>query len=596
MGLFNAFVFIIIIFFVFDLKVYDRCITDLRSQLEHDVEAETTGTANAVVAVRPVIRQPRALIRADEAKSPTSIRSECEAKNESESAKSLESEGQTSLVEERPTEISSGSSSIATQIRTEGEEETISQLSDHDPVGETDLPQGEETILPVVEPAESEKSLSELSTDPSAALDNQTEVSDSGRADLFNQTMIIKTDCQVKEELAEDISKSILDQLVEETIDLATQFVLKKKKDDVSGKLSTDVLQRVSALLSTGTDVVPKGNRSQLYLTTTFDLLSPDDVHSPLVRPSESDSAFKFDANQLATPSDVTSVEGRDALESKLNELRIENEWIDDDLQVAPVLPDSVPDENRDKVIQEAEALEREQKRIEQEIQRLSAGNVLYLREIPNKPPPPYTPPGQALTWQQKVRSPSVSQVKQIIPKSKEDVARYSRRFIEFLLEHRSQPDVQIPDELFSVDYQLADQPSEVNCRAFLSMLADLSRLYLADLSKRATFLSGYKGTAGNGRPLRSPSELVDAVESAILVQLNYRPRLLRESQLAKWSQKKRDRVDEILVRELQTEEKLWTDFSTEEVQVKRQTADAILDLLLDETAFICKRIYQGTK
>lgn len=551
-------------------------------------------TANAVVAVRPVIRQPRALIRADEAKSPTSARSESEAKNESESAKSFESEGQVTLNDQRKTDHSSGSSSITTQIRTDGEE-TISQLSDPDPVQDVELPEAEETILPVIEAAESEKSLSELSTDPSAGQDNLAEVSDSGRADLFNQTMIIKSDSQVKEELAEDISKSILDQLVEETIDLATQFVLKKKKDNASSKSSADVLQRVSALLSTGTDV-PKGNRSQLYLTTTFDLLSPDDVHSPAIRPStEEDPAFDFAGSELAAPCDVTSTEGRDTLESKLNELRIENEWIDDELEPAPVLPDSVPDENRDKVIQEAEALEREQKRIEQEIQRLSAGNVLYLREIPNKPPPPYTPPGQALNWQ-KIRSPSVVEVKQIIPKSREDVARYTKRFTEYLLDHMTQTNVQIPDELFHVHYQLADQPSEVNCRAFMNLLADLSRHYLSDLSKRATFLAGYKGIGGNGRPIRSRMELVEAVESAVLVQLNYKPRLLRESQLARWSQKKRDRVDEILVRELQTEEKLWTDFSNEEVQVKRQTADAILDFLLDETAFICKRIFQGTK
>ena len=98
------------------------------------------------------------------------------------------------------------------------------------------------------------------------------------------------------------------------------------------------------------------------------------------------------------------------------------------------------------------------------------------------------------------------------------------------------------------------------------------------------------------GRPIQSRMELVKAVESAVLVQMNYQPRLLRESQLARWSQKKRDRVDEILVRELQIEEKYWTDFTSEEVQVKYQTAEAILDLLLDETAFICKGIMQTAK
>jgi len=73
-------------------QVYDRCITDLRTQLDRDVDADCPGTTtSAVVAVRPVIRQPRALIRADEPpKSPTSsARSDTEAKGEHESIKSV---------------------------------------------------------------------------------------------------------------------------------------------------------------------------------------------------------------------------------------------------------------------------------------------------------------------------------------------------------------------------------------------------------------------------------------------------------------------------------------------------------------------------
>ena len=41
---------------------------------------------------------------------------------------------------------------------------------------------------------------------------------------------------------------------------------------------------------------------------------------------------------------------------------------------------------------------------------------------------------------------------------------------------------------------------------------------------------------------------LLDRVEHLVLVELNQRPRFLKENQLTKWSQKKRDRVDEILI------------------------------------------------
>ena len=616
-------------------QVYDRCITDLRTQLDRDVDADCAGTTtSAVVAVRPVIRQPRALIRADEPpKSPTSsARSDTEAKGEHESIKSV-SEIDDELSSHSPRKVaevpysapiavvvpvatapSSASSSIATDIQSEADES------------------GERVVASIAESsanesaaaaaAETEKSLSELSTDPSSVHDI-VDPHDSGRTDPFNQTMIIKSDSQVRDELAEELSRSILDQLVEETIALATECLINKSNNNnsvvrpcnayapqsspqPSSSSSANILQRVNALLST--DAVPKDDRSQLYLTTTFDLSSPDEMKSPVAPLSALTSCDD------GTPCDVASVEGRDALESKLNELRIENEWIDDELQVAPFIADELgeADENHEKVIKEAQALELEQKRIEQEIQRLSSatGSVLYLREIPNKPPPPYTPPGQALTWSppSKAKLTTGAESQRIVPKTKEEVSRYCRRFAEFLVDSMielKEDDgscvslAAFPDHLYSVDYPVADLPTECqsNCRAFMVLLADLTRALLSELSQRATFLAdrrpGQSSSFSGGRPITNPSELVNAVEDAVLIHMNYRPRLRREGQLAKWSQKKRDRVDEILVKELQTEETLWTNFSSEEVQVKRQTADAILDLLLDETVHIYKHILQ---
>ena len=190
-------------------QVYDRCITDLRTQLDRDVDADCAGTTtSAVVAVRPVIRQPRALIRADEPpKSPTSsARSDTEAKGEHESIKSV-SEIDDELSSHSPRKVaevpysapiavvvpvatapSSASSSIATDIQSEADES------------------GERVVASIAESsanesaaaaaAETEKSLSELSTDPSSVHDI-VDPHDSGRTDPFNQTMIIKSGSQV---------------------------------------------------------------------------------------------------------------------------------------------------------------------------------------------------------------------------------------------------------------------------------------------------------------------------------------------------------------------------------------------------------------
>lgn len=62
-----------------------------------------------------------------------------------------------------------------------------------------------------------------------------------------------------------------------------------------------------------------------------------------------------------------------------------------------------------------------------------------------------------------------------------------------------------------------------------------------------------------------------------------YEPRIVRENMIMKWSRKKRDQVDEILIRECQDEEQEWVDFTLEENSVKNQLADSIIDKVLED-------------
>ena len=66
-----------------------------------------------------------------------------------------------------------------------------------------------------------------------------------------------------------------------------------------------------------------------------------------------------------------------------------------------------------------------------------------------------------------------------------------------------------------------------------------------------------------------------------------------RENLLVSWAGKKRDRVDEILVRELQEEEALWTNYNEDEVLVKDQMTDQMLDFLISDTAMVFANIYR---
>ena len=50
------------------------------------------------------------------------------------------------------------------------------------------------------------------------------------------------------------------------------------------------------------------------------------------------------------------------------------------------------------------------------------------------------------------------------------------------------------------------------------------------------------------------------------------------------WNGKRRDRVDQVLVRELHAEEASWTDYQDDEVQVKDEISNLIMDALVNDT------------
>ena len=66
-----------------------------------------------------------------------------------------------------------------------------------------------------------------------------------------------------------------------------------------------------------------------------------------------------------------------------------------------------------------------------------------------------------------------------------------------------------------------------------------------------------------------------------------------KENLLVRWAGKKRDRVDEILVRELQQEEAVWTDYSQDELMVKDQITETILQSLLADSVQVFIDIYR---
>jgi hypothetical protein len=77
---------------------------------------------------------------------------------------------------------------------------------------------------------------------------------------------------------------------------------------------------------------------------------------------------------------------------------------------------------------------------------------------------------------------------------------------------------------------------------------------------------------------------LQDMVLKQVLVLFGFAPKAYKEKFVIRWSRKKRDYVDEILMKESHEEESAWTSYDEDEVTVKNEITLGILDSLLVET------------
>jgi centrosomal protein CEP350 len=83
----------------------------------------------------------------------------------------------------------------------------------------------------------------------------------------------------------------------------------------------------------------------------------------------------------------------------------------------------------------------------------------------------------------------------------------------------------------------------------------------------------------------KDSASLSSIVCREIMVAFGYEKRAAKENLIVRWSpQKRRDRVDQILVRELHSEEKEWTDYSQDETIVKDSVAESLFELLITDT------------
>jgi len=230
-----------------------------------------------------------------------------------------------------------------------------------------------------------------------------------------------------------------------------------------------------------------------------------------------------------------------------------------------------------------------------------------YFQEIPNRAPPPYTPPGQ--TTRSPV-APFLSMSHVLL--SKQDLNE-EPSFIPSTAEELTSLTLEVTSYLynfltFSGDVEQAEAPPQIyedrnfihltdikrsSRRIFKKLVFDL----IKDMVKEAYGCVREKPCAPwdwpafshrrSKMPPRSKEMLQEVVLKQVLVLFGFAPKAHQEKHIIQWSRKKRDYVDEILMKESHEEESAWTNYDEDEVAVKNEIALGLLDSLLGETVQI---------
>lgn len=131
---------------------------------------------------------------------------------------------------------------------------------------------------------------------------------------------------------------------------------------------------------------------------------------------------------------------------------------------------------------------------------------------------------------------------------------------------------------------------NEESYRTFLRFLVDLIQTVMADIYSGAKEQQNPPWMSQKPLVKRIQSipsqkqDLVKRVTKEVLVAFNYEKRAQKENLIVRWSHKRRDRVDQVLVRELHAEEASWTNYEEDEVEVKDEIANVMMEALLADT------------
>ncbi|KAF5279776.1 hypothetical protein FQR65_LT03307 [Abscondita terminalis] len=332
-----------------------------------------------------------------------------------------------------------------------------------------------------------------------------------------------------------------------------------------------------------------------------------NDVHNQITSKTivdeilnEIDKYLDSQSNSLGDSTLASKSISKDTTQSKINKDSVQistsicdnTQVIDEvsDINETDVKSSTVSDDEVEELWKKQLEIEQEQIKAIQQLQQKEQLPYLYVREIPNKPPPPYTPPIKAQS------SPKGS----VLPSGDSEINIITTAAAQIL--HKAAATNTIKDIVLkenSKKYLELKSNVEGQCYEFIF---DLSKEFALDHYKQFEPDTGpswmhlqKKSKLAIGRPF-DQTGLQKFISKKVKQVLGHEVVVSKENLKHKWSGKKRDHVDELLVVECQAEEAEWTNYDRDELIVKDELTKEIMNMLLSETGQVLNNILSKKK
>ena len=366
---------------------------------------------------------------------------------------------------------------------------------------------------------------------------------------------------------------------------LPVRNVSDKLVDSITEKLWLDIIQETKTQFSPVKSAQLPTDEPKLSSSKT----------SPRSRSHE--FTLAFDVNSSSEESSSTPVKpGEEDVDTDDNKEIVENEFMDDDFGLSSIR-------------QEAEILRLQQLKVEEEIAALQRENLQHASNVPDKPPPPYQPPDSSVPSTSlnvpPPRPEKPPQVKVVVPNKKDEILDIIEKFVNII--HQAKVDgLDLTKLIFDSKFvEVPEDYTESEKESFLmynNMIFSVTVEKVIDIFKWENVEQNPPWMEQLPLPKmkflipRTLPSLVETVQKEVCSHLKMTKKVEKENLLVRWAGKKRDRVDEILVRELQEEEVLWINYNQDEAVVKDQMADIILESLISDTVRVFEDIEQKRK